>query len=210
MSELTPEVKQYLEHDVGAVAVARVYAEALLNQAALQHQEQETLDDLEALLNQVFQAHPDLEEFLTGDAVGRESKGKVIEAAFANRCSELLSNFLHVLNDHDRLPLIRPIIYLYRTTLDKRRGRMRVVVRSAVPLVDHQRERLQTELRQVFKREPLLEELVEPDLLGGLVVRVGDWLYDASVRTRLNLLQDEIIERSSHEIQSGRDRFRTG
>jgi ATP synthase F1 delta subunit len=138
MSELTPEVKQYLEHDVGAVAVARVYAEALLNQAALQHQEQETLDDLEALLNQVFQAHPDLEEFLTGDAVGRESKGKVIEAAFANRCSELLSNFLHVLNDHDRLPLIRPIIYLYRTTLDKRRGRMRVVVRSAVPLVDHQ------------------------------------------------------------------------
>ena len=55
-----------------------------------------------------------------------------IDAAFANRCSERLFNFLHVLNDHDRLGLIRTIVYLYRQLLDTRRGRIRVAVRTAV------------------------------------------------------------------------------
>jgi len=210
MSEPTALEKQHMDQDIDAVAIGRVYAQALLNDAAAQNQEQETLEELEALVDQLFAAHPELEEFLTGDTLGRESKGKIIDAAFSNRCSERLFNFLHVLNDHDRLGLIRPIVYLYRQLLDTRRGRMRVAVRSAVPLASDQRERLQTELRQVFHREPLLEEQVEPDLLGGLIVRVGDWLYDASIRTRLEQLQDEIIERSSHEIQSGRDRFRSG
>ena len=48
---------------------------------------------------------------------------------------------------------------------------------------------------------------VDPDLLGGMVVWVGDWLYDASVRSRLESIRNQLIERSSHEIQSGRDRF---
>ena len=48
---------------------------------------------------------------------------------------------------------------------------------------------------------------VEPELLGGLVVQVDDWVYDASVRTRLDILRKQLVERSSHAIQSGRDRF---
>ena len=60
-----------------------------------------------------------------------------------------------------------------------------------------------------YGKEPVLHTRVDPDLLGGLVVRVGDWLYDASVRTRLADIRDQVIQRSSHEIQSGRDRFRS-
>jgi F-type H+-transporting ATPase subunit delta len=48
---------------------------------------------------------------------------------------------------------------------------------------------------------------VDPSLLGGLVVRTGDYVYDASVRTRLETIRKQLIERSSHEIQTGRDRF---
>ena len=53
----------------------------------------------------------------------------------------------------------------------------------------------------------MLATKIDPDLLGGLVVRVGDWLYDASVRTQLETIRNQIIARSSHEIQSGRNRF---
>jgi F-type H+-transporting ATPase subunit delta len=52
-----------------------------------------------------------------------------------------------------------------------------------------------------------LQEQVDPDLLGGLIVRVGDWVYDASVRRELETLRSELIARSSHEIQSRRDQF---
>ena len=63
------------------------------------------------------------------------------------------------------------------------------------------------EVVTVGQIEPLLEEKVEPELLGGLVVRIGDWVYDASVRTRLDEIRNQLIERSSHGIASGRDRF---
>ena len=53
-----------------------------------------------------------------------------------------------------------------------------------------------------FGREPVLDARVDPDLLGGLMVQVGDWLYDASVRTRLERIRNQLIERSSHAIQS--------
>jgi F-type H+-transporting ATPase subunit delta len=112
-----------------------------------------------------------------------------------------------VLNTHDRLELLRPILAEYREMNDQRLRRIRVQVRSATPLPEDQRERLLRELRETFHLEPILEEEQTPDLLGGLTVRVGDWLFDGSVSTRLANIRNTLITRSSHEIQSGRDRF---
>ena len=58
-----------------------------------------------------------------------------------------------------------------------------------------------------MKREPVLIPKVDPDILGGLIVQVGDWRYDASVRHQLDIIRNQLIESSSHEIQVGRDRF---
>jgi len=210
MNENSDQLKEPAVHDVGAEKIARVYAEALLNQAQKRGQEQEVLEELQSLINDLFKAHPDLEEFLVRGAVGREHKAQVIETSFAGRANELLVNFLLVLNDHDRLELLRESAFQYSELLDERRGRQRVQVRSAVPLTSDQEQRLLGELRQAFRMEPVLEAKVDPELLGGLEVRVGDWVYDASIRTRLENLRNQIIESSSHEIQAGRNRFRTG
>src|SRR5262249_19237563 len=140
-------------------------------------------------------------------AIGRGHKATVIQSLFGSRASELFVNFLLVLNDHERLDLIRPILAAYRDLRDERAGRMRVQVRTVVPLPDDQRQRLLHQLRESFHKEPLLETRLDPDLLGGMVVRVGDWVYDSSVRQRLETIRNQIIARSSHEIQSGRNRF---
>ena len=68
------------------------------------------------------------------------------------------------------------------------------------------------ELRaQAFDRTPMLHvQRLDPELLGGMKIRVGDQQLDASVRTRLDNLCNQIIARSSYEIQSRRDHFRTG
>jgi F-type H+-transporting ATPase subunit delta len=112
-----------------------------------------------------------------------------------------------VLNEHDRLGLLRPITTAFRRHYEERQNQQRVQVRTACPLHEDQINRLRDELRQVMKQEPVLEIHVDPVLLGGLVVQVGDWLYDASVRTQLLAIRNRFTERSSHEIQSGRDRF---
>jgi F-type H+-transporting ATPase subunit delta len=195
--------------NVDTQRVAKVYAESLYGAAAKQNQAKQVLDELQSLVGEVYKADPKIEVFLTSAIVGRDRKADLIKNVFSTRSSETFSNFLSVLNDHDRLDLLRPILTAYRELFDERSGHIHVHVRSAQPLPDDQRERLVLELKKAFQRDPILESRVEPDLLGGLVVQVGDWLYDASVRSNLETLRNQIIERSSHEIQSGRDRFST-
>jgi F-type H+-transporting ATPase subunit delta len=193
--------------DVGTQRVARVYAEAILRAAEARQQTGELAVELDSLVNDVLPADPLLDLFFSSGAIGKHAKAEVIRSAFAGRASELLVHSLLVLNDHERLDLLRPIVAAYRELRDRREGRLRVHVRCAVPLPDDQRERLLQQLRDTFHKEPLLETQVDGDLLGGMVVRVGDWLYDHSVRTQLETIRDQIIARSSYEIQSGRDRF---
>jgi F-type H+-transporting ATPase subunit delta len=195
--------------DVTAQRVARVYAESLIKAAEKQGAADEVLEELESLIQDVFRQEPLFETFLASYAIDRKHKAAAIQSAFKDRANELFFNFLMVLNTHDRLELLRPILTAYRELNDERARRMRVQVRSAAPLPEDQRERLARELRETFRLEPILEEQVVPDLLGGLTVRIGDWLYDASVRTRLDDIRNNLITRSSHEIQSGRDRFST-
>jgi len=195
--------------DVTAQRVARVYAEALLKAAQKQQAADEVLEELQAIVQDIFQKEPLFEVFLGSYAIGRQHKTAALRAAFKDRASPVLFNFLMVLNAHDRLELLRPILAAYRELNDERARRIRVQIRSAAALPEDQRHRLSQELRDTFHLEPILEEQVDADLLGGMTVRVGDWLYDASVRTQLETICNQLITRSSHEIQSGRDRFST-
>ncbi len=195
------------DFDVGEQRVAQTYAEALLNAAQKQGQAEAVLDDLEALVREVFRTDPGLEQFVGSGAIGRDRKAAVIRKVFEGRADPVFVNFLNVLNNHDRLGLLRPIAAAAHELQNERAGRVRVLVRSAVPLPDDQRDRLRQQLHDSLRKEPLLETRVDPDLLGGLVVRVGDWVYDASVRTQIESLRNQLIARSSYEIQSRRDRF---
>ncbi len=200
---------QQQEHtaDVGAQRIGRIYAESLVNAADKQGRGDELLEELESLVHDVFSADPLLETFLASGVISRHRKAEVLRSIFGGRADPLFVNFLLVLNDHERLGLLRGILAQARELRDERAGRMRVEVQSAVPLADDQRARLVDQLRAAYHREPVLQSRVDPDLLGGLVVRVGDWVYDTSVRTRLEAIRNQLIERSSHEIQSRRDRF---
>ena len=63
------------------------------------------------------------------------------------------------------------------------------------------------EANELETLEAVFEEKVDPDILGGLIIRIQDWIYDASVRTRLGEVREQLVERSSHGIQGGRNRF---
>lgn len=206
MTEATQSRPEF-KADASAQRIARVYAEALLDEAQRQNAADETLADLDVLFRDVTAADPLIASFFLGSVIGRDTRARVLRDAFGGRVSDLLVNFLLVLNEHDRLELLGPIRLAYRELLEERTNKVRVQVRSAEPLPDDQKDRLTGELREALHREPVLEMSIDPDLLGGLVVQVGDWLYDASVRNRLESMRNELVERSSHEVQVGRDRF---
>jgi F-type H+-transporting ATPase subunit delta len=207
MSEATEADRGKLNADATAQRVARVYAEALYAEAEKLHAVESTLEELEVLMNEVVPADPLIRTFFLGGVVGRERRDEALKKAFAGKLSDLSLHFLLVLSDHERLELLRPVLAVYRLLLEERAGKVRATVWTAVPLPDDQRERLLEQLRTLTRREPVLNARVDPDVLGGLIVQVGDWRYDASVRHQLDIIRNQLIESSSHEIQAGRDRF---
>jgi len=193
--------------DVTSQQLAKIYASALLTNALQRNEVDNVLEELTSLIDDVFQADPIVEEMFAAPIVPTEVKEAAIQRLCEGRASELISNFLQVLNQHGRLELVRLIAKEMRKLIDERARRIRVLVRTALPLPEDQQQRLAQYIHEALNLEPVLDLQVDPELLGGLVVRVLDWQFDGSVRTRLFDLRNQIIERSSHEIQSGRNRF---
>jgi len=209
MSEAQTEVRHRTVMDDEARHVSRVYADALYRSAEKENLVEPILGELEGVVRDIFDRDGGLELFFSSAAIGRDRKGEVIRSAFEGRVSGVLRQFFDVLNEHDRLDMLRPIAAAYRTLYDKKTHRVVVHVISAVPLTDDEKARVVTQLKTVSHLEPILQENVDPDILGGIIIRIQDWVYDASVRSRLVAIRQQLIERSSHGIQSGRDRFST-
>lgn len=192
--------------DVTEQRLAGVYADALIR-AADAAGSTEVLDELEMFAERVLPANPDIHLFLASGVVDAHKKDAVLASVLGGRCSQTFVNFMQVLNGHDRLNLLRPILAGVRAIRDRRERRVRVEVRTAVPLADDQRERLAGQLRETYTLEPVLVPVVDPEMIGGIVLKIGDRVLDDSVRSRLSAIRNHLIERGSYEIQGGRNRF---
>jgi F-type H+-transporting ATPase subunit delta len=190
-----------------AARIASIYAEALLNVAQKQNQDQEIADELDSLVHDVFKTSPDLEMYFANPAVHRKHKIAAVQKAFDGKCSPLLEDFLKLLCQHERMSHLRIIAVSYQALRDKAARRMRILVESAVPLEQSQLEKLRTVLANELREEPILINRVRPELLGGILLHVGDKVFDSTVRYRLESLKTQFLARGSHEIQTRRDRF---
>lgn len=193
--------------DVSLQRLAGIYAEALLNAAEQKQCVAGVLEEIDSLIDDVMAGNRQLGALIVGGAVGRKTRQQMIEKAFSGRASDTFYKFLLVLNHHDRLELLRPIRRALHDLHDKRANRLRVHVFTAVPLDPEFQSRMFAGVHAFFNLDPVLEMHVDPSLLGGLKIRIGDKIYDGTVRTRIDNLRNQLIARSSHEIQSRRDRF---
>jgi F-type H+-transporting ATPase subunit delta len=187
--------------------VTRSYAEALLGAAKNAGQTEAVLDELDEFVADVLSAYPQFAAILASEALPAPEKDRILTSTLENHASPLILRFLRVLNRHGRLGLIAPVARTARELWDRQQNRRRVVVRSAVPLAEDQRAALIERLGRMLAATPVLTYQTDPALIGGLVVQIGDDVYDASVRNRLGQLRNRLIEGKTHEIQSRRDQF---
>lgn len=193
--------------NVGSLRIARVYAEALLAAADKQGNVDGVLAELDSLVEDVFNQDSQLEVLFSSAAMGRHARAAALDKSFAGRASDIFANFLQVLNEHDRLDLLRPLRRVAHQLNDERLSRLRVHVQSAIPLPDDVRSTLLDRIRTAFHMEPILDDQVVPELLGGMKIRIRDLQVDGTVSTYLDNLKNNLLTRSSHAIQSRRDRF---
>src|SRR5262249_10185343 len=159
--------------------IARVYADAFLN-ALPADQVGQALEEFRSFIDEVLDKNPDFERLLTSDTVSRDQKVALIDRVVAGRGSELFTNFLRVLARRDRLNVLPIILAQCDIEYEKRSGRKRVQVVTAQPLSDAMLAKIRDRLASTMSFEPVIEPAVDPDLLGGLRLRIGDTVFDGS------------------------------
>jgi F-type H+-transporting ATPase subunit delta len=184
------------------LAVAGVYSRALLDLARERGEEDALLDELTQLADYLA-GNPAFADFLASPLVDGDARREVIEKAFRGRASDLLVDGLQVLNRKGRLGLLAAVAQAYRSQYREEKGLVDVHVRTAVPLSPALRQQLEEAARRFTGRIPFLIEQVDPALLGGLVVQVGDRKMDASVASRLAEIARRLDARGSQEIYRG-------
>ena len=191
--------------DDTAIAIARVYAVALLDSAESAGEADELLaqmSDLQALLEK----DKDFAGLLYSLAVDDDVRRALLEK-LRGTMSDRLLNALQVLNDKGRIRLFPQVHEEYRLEMEARRGEVDVHVTTAYPLPLRLRSRLEIVLSSLSGRRPRLIEVVDESMIGGMVVQIEDDKYDVTVCRQLRQLHDDLVERASREIHSGKQYF---
>jgi F-type H+-transporting ATPase subunit delta len=207
MTEPDSDKSSRQHFDSGTQQVAAVYAKALLGATEKAGNTPAVAEEFAALV-ELLVSQSEFEQLLASQLIGDDEKQEIINRVLAPRFSPALVDFLRVLSRRGRLDLVRAIYGEFDRRHDELRGVVRVGVTTALPLESAAEEQLKQSLRTIVNGQPRLEATVDPGLIGGAVLRIGDTVYDGSVARQLEQLRSQIINRSVHEIQSRRDRFR--
>lgn len=162
------------------------YANALADIALAQGAAEPAAKQLESFAA-AYEQSTELRTFLASPAVGVEAKHAVIEK-IAGRigAARIIRNFLFVIADHRRTHLIPEIVATFQQVLRQRQGVAEAEIASAVELTAAQKKELAATLARVTGKKIEPKYSLDTALLGGAVVRIGDTIYDGSLRSRLN------------------------
>lgn len=151
----------------------------------------ETLTSLDSMVN----ASPDLSRLFRAPVITVAEKRNVLQVLLKKmKAGETVSNFCFLLADKERLPLLSNIVAYFCRLLDEAKGIIRGKLLTAVKLDKERQAGILASLEQQTRKQLALRFEVDPAILGGVVLQVGDTVLDASLRAQLNILRD-IIKR---------------
>jgi len=193
--------------DTGLQHLGTIYAKALLAATERTGNTDIVLAEFDSLLDDVLPQLPSLESVLAAPRVPFEAKEKLLDAAFGGKSSREFLHFLKVLTRRGRFGAARAVRAAARRLLNELRGRVEVRLTSATAVDADTLQLIRNRLQQSLQREIDLHTHVDEELIGGLVIRVGDTVYDGSVANQLRQLRSELVARTAQTMRSQTDRF---
>ena len=189
-----------------AARVADIYARSLLDLARESRTVEAVAADLEAVSTLLAQ-QPDLEAFLASPYFAEQTKRDLIREVLTGRLQRMTVNFLSVLIDHNRGAILPRILERFRQLYRAYQGYETVSVTVAKSLSQEQFQKLSQELAEAMRAKIDLEVLVDPSILGGVIIRHADKMLDNSIRGRLIRTVSQVANPENRHKKTHEDRY---
>jgi len=173
--------------------VAKRYARALFEFALDNNQLESAAADLD-LLDAALRDSPEFRRLIDSPVISNQAKQAAFSALFKDRLQADTFKFVSFLIAKNREAVLPDIVAEFRDLLDEHRGILRGEVSSVMPLSELQLHNLKERLNRLTGKNVLITQHTDPNLLGGLVVRIRDTVYDASLRNKLEKLRQSLVQ----------------
>lgn len=175
------------------VRVARRYAQAIVELAEQHHTVDLFANDL-AVVRGAIKGSPELRLFLKSPIIGKLRKIEVLKLLFGGKVGETVFQFIELLAEKGREDILLDIIDQFFAIRDERQGILNADVRTAVDFSNEQASNLQSTLESYSKKKVHIRFSIDKELRGGFVARIGDTMFDGSIKRQLELLRKRFVE----------------
>jgi F-type H+-transporting ATPase subunit delta len=159
------------------------------------------------LRDEVLDREPRVRELFGSRLISKDEKLAMLDRLFAGHLAPTTLNILKVLTKHGRLGMIRDVVAAMRKIWETNSGRQPVQLETANPLTPELEQEILATLAKVLRADPIVSASVNPDLIAGFVIRVGDRVFDGSTRTQLEAMRKGMIARATEAIQTRPEQF---
>jgi F-type H+-transporting ATPase subunit delta len=174
--------------DVGAEQLGKTYARALLGATEAEGSTDAVIDQLNQLCDEALAGSEQLRAAFASPRIDAAEKCRVLDRLLAAEAHPTLVKFLKVMAGRHRLAHVVAVRDAVVKLHDELTGRLLAEVRTAVPLTERLRNDVTHQLNVHFSKSVRLREVVDPSIIGGMVIRVGDTVFDSSVASQLDKL----------------------
>jgi len=178
---------------VSTQTIARRYATALAD-VVLKQDDADTVKSELGIFEQMVAASADLSTALSNPAIAHKKKERILEELISRtKPSKTTSNFLRVLLQNSRLVDLSDIRERFEAELITRSGIVAAQVTTARELPEKERGEVEKTIAGLTGKRVSVDYSVDPELIGGLVTRIGSTVYDGSIRTKLENLKEQLV-----------------
>ena len=183
----TPDaVKHETVMDTGAEQLGKTYAQALLAAAEKAGKTDLIVDQLTQLVDEYLGKSPQLAAAFSSPRIDSDEKNRIIDKIFGDEFDPMLITFLKVMASRDRLGFVPAVRDGALAQFDEMTGQVLAKISTAIPLDDGLRTQITDQLGGALGKKVRLQEVVDADLIGGMVIRIGDTVFDNSVANQLD------------------------
>lgn len=191
--------------DVTEERIARTYAQGFLG--ALGGDGAEAVAQLVELDREVFAKQPRLLEALGSAFLDRDKRLAMLDRLLGGRVDPTVLKLLKVLSDHGRIGIVRSVARESQKLFNTSKNRADVLVRLAQPADERLLKEIERTVREKTGCEPMMRVEVDPELVAGMEIRVGDTLFDGSLRSVFDRTRKAMINKTIHAIETNPERF---